>query len=220
MIAATKSQLFNKFSQIGGVFSLLAGCHNRLMAIVMTKRLTPQDVLDMVNRGELPTDDPWELVDGEIVWLTRSKFREARICAEISGILYPFAKTIGAELVDSSGGFMVGEHLQQLRSPDVSLVVKERRHLIDPDGWVAGAPDLSVEVLSQEQYGDVYARTKVQEYLAAGGKVVWLVHPIRRNVREYVAGRNEFAAYPEDAVITLDTIAPGFSATVASFFPE
>lgn len=189
------------------------------MAIV-TPLLTPQDALDMVNRGELRTDQPWELVDGEIVWLPTSKSRESRICSEIGGLIFPWAKAIGAALFDSSGGFTVGERLQQLRCPDVSLVVKERRHLINPDGWVAGAPDLAVEVLSQDEFGERYARTKVAEYLGAGGKVVWLVHPRRRNIREYLAGRSEFTTYSEDAVITLDAIAPGFSARVGSFFPE
>jgi Uma2 family endonuclease len=188
------------------------------MAIV-TPLLTPQDVLDMVNRGELRTDQPWELVDGEIVWLAASKSLESAVCAEIMLLVGPFAKSIGARLFDSSGGFAVGEHRQQLRSPDVSFVLKDRRHLINPDGWVAGAPDLAVEVLSQDEYGQAYARVKVPEYLSAGGKVVWLVHPKRRNVREYLAGRDEFKTYSEDSIITLDTIAPGFSARIGDFFP-
>jgi Uma2 family endonuclease len=189
------------------------------MAIV-TPLLTPQDVLAMVNRGELPIGQPWELVDGEIVWLAASKSLESQVCMRIGGVMLPFADSIGARLFDSSGGFTVGERRQQLHSPDVSLVVKERLHLIDPEGWVAGAPDLAVEVLSQDEYGEAYARVKVPEYLSAGGKVVWLVHPRRRNIREYLAGRGEFITYPEDGVITLDPIAPGFSARVADFFPK
>ena len=113
-----------------------------------------------------------------------------------------------------------GERRQQLRSPDVSLVVKERVHLINPEGWVAEAPDLAVEVLSQDEYGEAYARVKVPEYLTAGGKVVWLVHPKKRNIREYLVGRGEFTTYTEDSIITLDAIAPGFSAKVSAFFPS
>src|SRR5438477_12226090 len=122
------------------------------MAIV-TPLLTPQDVLDMMNRGELCKDRPWELVDGEIVWLAASRSRESRTCVRILRVLGPFADAIGAEMFDSSGGFTVGENKQQLRSPDVSLVVKERTHLINQEGWIAGAPDLAVEVLSQDEYG-------------------------------------------------------------------
>jgi Uma2 family endonuclease len=188
------------------------------MAIV-TPLLTPQDVLDMINRGELETDRPWELVDGEIVWLAASKSYESQVCVRISGVLLPFADSIGARLFDSSGGFTVGENRQQLRSPDVSLVIQERTYLINPEGWVAEAPDLAVEVLSQDEYGQAYARVKVPEYLSAGGKVVWLVHPKRRTIREYLAGRTEFTTYTAEVDITLDAIAPGFSARVGSFFP-
>ena len=77
------------------------------MAIV-TPLLTPQDVLDMVNRGELLTDRPWELVDGEIVWLAASKSLESQACVRISGVFLPFADSIAARLFDSSGGFTVG----------------------------------------------------------------------------------------------------------------
>ena len=185
----------------------------------VTPLLTPEDVLEMLNRGELCTDRPWELIDGEIVWLAASQSYESRTCMRIGGALLPYADAIGAALFDSSGGFVVGSNRRQLRSPDVSLVVKGRLHLINDRGWVAGAPDLAVEVLSQGEYGEAYARVKVPEYLSAGGKVVWLVHPRRRTIREYVAGRGEFLTYSEDAVITLDVIAPGFSAKVSSFFP-
>ncbi|HEU0168249.1 MAG TPA: Uma2 family endonuclease, partial [Chloroflexota bacterium] len=134
---------------------------------VATRLLTPRDVLDMMNRGELVTDQGFELVNGEIVWLAASHSYESRVSMRIGVVLAPFADAIGAALFDSSGGFTVGERLQQLRQPDVALVVKERSHLIDPDGWVAGAPDLAVEVLSQGEYGPTYARIKVPEYLSA-----------------------------------------------------
>jgi len=188
------------------------------MAIV-TPLLTPQDVLDMVNRGELLTDQPWELVDGEIVWLTASKGRESQICIRLIRMMGPFADAIGAMMFDSSAGFTVGEHRQQLRCPDVSLVTKERAHIINLDGWASEAPDLAVEVLSEGEYGEAYARTKVTEYLVAGAKIVWLVHPKRRTIREYLAGSAEFTTYTAEATITLDTIAPGFSTEVSSFFP-
>jgi Uma2 family endonuclease len=187
---------------------------------IATSLLSPEDVLEMLNRGELSTDQPWELVDGEILWLTASKARESQACVRIIVALNPFAGAIGATIFDSSAGFMVGESRQQLRCPDVSLVVKERAHLINPEGWVAEAPDLAVEVLSQGEYGEVYARTKVPEYLSAGGRVVWLADPRHRTIREYVAGHAEFLTYHPEDTITLDPIAPGFSARVADFFPK
>ena len=194
-------------------------CHNAAVAIA-TPLLTPQDVLEMIDRGELLADEPFELVDGEIVWLSLSKPRESETCGIIFGTLFPFARAIGARIFDPSGGFMVGERLQQLRGPDVSLVTTERAHLINLDGWVAGAPDLAVEVLSPGEYGEAYARTKVPEYLVAGAKVVWLVDPRRQTIREYLPSLPRFLTYRAEDTITLAAIAPGFSTRVGSLFPD
>jgi Uma2 family endonuclease len=187
---------------------------------IATPLLTPADVLRMLEQGELDRDWNWELVNGELVQLSRSKPRESETSMIIAGTIFPFARSIGARMLDSSGGFTVGERLQQLRGPDVSLVTKGRAHLINPNGWVAGAPDLAVEVLYQGEYGETYVRHKVPEYLAAGAKLVWLVDPRRRTIREYRPGRSEFLTYRAEDTITLDAIAPGFSVQVGTLFPE
>ncbi|MDE3074139.1 MAG: Uma2 family endonuclease [Chloroflexota bacterium] len=46
-----------------------------------------------------------------------------------------------------------------------------------------GAPDLAVEVLSEGQHGEAYAKPKVREYFEAGAQLVWLVDVNRREVR-------------------------------------
>jgi len=115
---------------------------------------------------------------------------------------------------------MVGARRQQVRSPDVSLVTRQRLHILPPGKVLATeAPDLAVEVLSPEQHGEAHARPKVAEYLAAGAKVVWLVDPDSTTVRAYEPNRDEYAIYSADTEINLDQIAPGFSAPVGSFLP-
>ncbi len=74
-------------------------------------------------------------------------------------------------------------------------------------------------MLSPEQHGEAYARPKVAEYLAAGAKVVWLVDPDAQTVRVYEPNRDDYAIHSVETEITLDQIAPGFSAPVRSFFP-
>jgi Uma2 family endonuclease len=107
-----------------------------------------------------------------------------------------------------------------VRSPDVSLVTRSRVNILPYGHALAtAAPDLAVEVLSREQYGEAYARPKVGEYLSSGAKVVWLVDPETRTVRVYEPNRDEYAVYSAEATIELEQIAPGFSALVASFFP-
>ncbi|MDE3076642.1 MAG: Uma2 family endonuclease [Chloroflexota bacterium] len=182
--------------------------------------LVPADIERMLSRGEIDPDAMFELVDGEILWLSPTNSYHARICTRIIRLLGPFADRIGADLLDGQAGFMVGARRQQLRSPDVSLVAHDRLNILRREGFAAAAPDLAVEVLSEGQRSEAYARPKVGEYLAAGASVVWLIDPDARTVRVYEPGRNEYAVHPAETDLTLDQIAPGFSVRVSTLFPS
>lgn len=172
----------------------------------------------MLDDGEIPQDREFELVDGEIIWLTFPAPYHNAVIMAILRLLLPFADAIGARAGSEGLGFRVGENL---RGPDVSLISRERLGIVrGQPHWGLEAPDLVVEVLSPEQYGEPYARQKVPEYLNAGAILVWLVNPQNRTVRVFAAGSDEVRVYSEDAEITLDQIAPGFRAPVSAFFPE
>jgi Uma2 family endonuclease len=181
--------------------------------------LTPADIEQMMERGQLSADDMFELVNGAIVWLAPAFSSHGIICVLLIQHLSPFAKEIGGLLMEGQTGFKVGEHLQQLRSPDVALISKERLHIIPKHGFVNGAPDLAIEVLSEGQHGEGYARPKIAEYFAAECKVVWFVDEDTRTLREYLPHEPEYRVYSGDAEITLDHIAPGFRCRVSEFFP-
>jgi len=187
---------------------------------VVKPLLTVDDIERMIRNGEIDPDREFELVNGEIVWMAPAHYPQTTICALITIELGPFAKRIGALLFDSSGGFRVGDRNHQLRAPDVSLVVKERRHIARAGSFQSEAPDLAVEVLSDDQMGRVYQRTKTGEYFAAGAKVIWFVDYRTHSVMVYEAGKSEFTVYSESDYITLDQIAPGFSCRVSEFFPD
>jgi len=190
------------------------------MAIEVQRVLTRADVEQMVRTGELRQDDFWEFVNGEIVRLAPAFDPQGPICALIIAEIVPFARQIHGRVGDGQTGFWVGEHFQQLRAPDVSLVTKERLHIVQQQGFNTAAPDLAVEVLSGSEFGRAYSVTKLNEYFAAGSKVVWFVDSRDRSVREHFPNETEFRVYRGDAAITLDAIAPGFSCPVSRFFPE
>lgn len=188
--------------------------------IEVKQLLTPADVERMLRDGELDWDDMFELVNGEIVPVAPVNVPHSQVCIRIILALGPFARGIGAQLLDSSVGVMVGDNLQQLRGPDVSLVSRERMSILRGDGFARGAPDLAVEVLSGGQHGEAYARPKLAEYFAAGAKVVWFADLRTQTVREYLPGHREYRLYSGDAPITLDAIATGASFPVSSFFVD
>src|SRR5690348_4220155 len=123
------------------------------MAVEVKQLLTPEDIERMVRCGELSQDDFWEFVNGEIVWLAPAAHPQGVICAYIGAKIVPFAREIGGLAFDGQAGFWVGDHYQQLRAPDVSLLTRERRHIVANGRFSAEAPDLAVEVLSDDQFG-------------------------------------------------------------------
>jgi len=82
-------------------------------------------------------------------------------------------------------------YLENLRSavqPDVLYVSNENRHILKEDGYIHGAPDLIVEVLSSD-----INRDKVQKkilYEKAGVKEYFIVNPNNNKVLAY-ASNNE-----------------------------
>jgi Uma2 family endonuclease len=188
--------------------------------VVVQPLLTPNDLERMARAGELDREAQFELVNGEIIWLTFASLYHNRVSLAIALLLAPFAERVGAILFPDGAGFRTGPNHMNVRGPDAALVSRERRHIVPRDAmWGAEAPDLCVEVLSPEQHGEAYAHSKVAEYFEAGARVVWLVNHEVRTVRAYEAGRRDFTTYSGDGEITLDAIAPGFRSPVSAFFP-
>jgi Uma2 family endonuclease len=107
---------------------------------------------------------------------------------------------------------------ENFRKADVSLVLKERLPELPSDRDLELAPDLAVEVISPNNtHGEI--TRKVQQYLRAGTRIVWVVEPADRLVRSYRPN----APYPTvllgDDLIDGGDVLPGFSRKVSEFFP-
>ncbi|MBN1285450.1 MAG: Uma2 family endonuclease [Anaerolineae bacterium] len=77
--------------------------------------------------------------------------------------------------------------IKKMRAPDKSFVAAENLPDELPEGYFYQAPDLAVEVVSPtEGMGDVMS--KVNDYLRAGTKAVWVVIPKTRQVMVYTPG--------------------------------
>jgi Uma2 family endonuclease len=104
-----------------------------------------------------------------------------------------------------------------VRAPDISFLSKGR---IPPEGIRRGflriAPDLAVEVLSPDD--TVFEiEEKIEDYFAAGSRLVWVVNPRTRTVTVY---RPEAVPYVLSAHEALqgDDVLRGFSCRVAEIF--
>jgi Uma2 family endonuclease len=64
--------------------------------------------------------------------------------------------------------------------PDVAFITKERLHIVEP-GFVDGAPDIAVEIVSPDSVDRDY-NLKRNVYEAAGVKEYWIIDPDEQKV--------------------------------------
>lgn len=114
-------------------------------------------------------------------------------------------------------GFIISRNPDTVLAPDAAFVRSGRLPGgKSPKTFIPLAPDLAVEVLSP---GDSVAKAKrkIDQYLAAGTQIVWLVRPARGTVTVYEKNQK-----PRDVgigeTLTAGDVIPGFCVAVAEIF--
>ena len=166
-----------------------------------------------------PVDGRLELVHGEVVKLTFSTPIHNWVCLRVARILADFVEPRGLGLVlPADTGFVLSREEPILRGRDVAFLSAERAARIDLRRNIEGAPDLAVEVISPS---DTISgmREKVEQYLAAGGRAVWVLDPDATEVKVYEPGQRPRILIAEDT-IECPNLLPGFAMRVSELFPS
>lgn len=182
--------------------------------------MTVKHLLTLEEFWELPEppDMQQELVRGEVVEVPPPGAVHNWIVGTIYRLLWVFAheRRLGAVFGDNMG-YVLSREPATVRVPDVSFVARER---IPAAGLPAGAwlipPDLAVEVVSPtDRLREI--EDKVQDYLAAGVRLIWVVRPEARTV---VVHTVDNAPDERAAADTLDgaDVLPGFGVPIAELF--
>ena len=153
-----------------------------------------------------------ELVRGELRKMSPAGARHSRIAVRIAARLLAYVEQhrLGA-VYGADGGFILSRNPDTVRAPDVSFVRAER--VLDTAGFMPGAPDLAVEVISpSDLYSEVDAKTL--EYLRAGTRAVVIVEPEKRTVRVHRASGSVLV---ED-VLSVDEVVPGWTLPLSELF--
>lgn len=167
----------------------------------------------------LPDDDLYrdELVRGELVREPRPAQEHASIAARLTSILYSFVDHHGLGVVFGEAGYVLAEDPPTVRGPDISFVSTGR---IPPQGFGRGfwrmAPDLAVEIVSPGNSA-AEIQEKVLEYLDAGSRLVWVVHPRTRTVVVHHS-RSEIRVLGEGEELEGGAVMPGFRVGVGEVF--
>jgi Uma2 family endonuclease len=145
----------------------------------------------------------WELVDGQVVVVSPAGALHGIIVARVARVLGGFVEEhrLG-EVLAGDPGFILQRDPDTVRGPDVAFVSATRLPGRPPAAFMAGAPDLAVEVLSpSDSWKAVDA--KAAEFLAAGARAVWAIDPGAETAKVYtgtgarVLARDEALACPE-----------------------
>ena len=118
------------------------------------------------------------------------------------------------KILAAETGFLLSSQPDTVRAADVAFI-RAGRLPISP-GYIAGAPDLAVEVLSPDDRPG-YVREKVAEWLEAGARAVWVVDPRARTIAVHLRGR-KVRVLDESEALRGGEVLPGFVLAVREIF--
>jgi Uma2 family endonuclease len=158
-----------------------------------------------------------ELVRGVLVREPRPSHRHGVLQVELAFRLRSWAERRGA-WISVESGFVLGGDPPTLRGPDVAVVLDPEQAERDEHGWLSGAPDVAVEVLSPSETSTAVHR-KTMDYLEAGARLVWLVDAEARTVMIH---RPDGSAnlLREGETLSGEDVLAGFSLALRDLFRE
>ena len=191
-----------------------------MSTMVATKRrvtrkteVTPEELLAMPEGGH------YELIDGELKE-RRVSLLSNLVVAEITAILRNHCRSqyLGWILAAERGYQCFPWKPGRVRRSDVSFIRADRMSKERlSEGFCSIAPDVAVEVVSPNDR--IWKlNQKVDDYLRAGVKLVWVVHPDIHAVQVFRADGSGSWLRASDELSGEDVI-PGFRWRVEAFFP-
>ncbi len=175
--------------------------------------MATKTLLSLADYAALPEDGKrYELVKGELVELTFPNWKHSSIQAFLFGKLSAYLDRDPVGKVGNDFGFILGRDPDTLRGPDLYFVTTERASHVAPDSWMEGAPNLAVEIMSPSN-SRVEIDAKVEQYLAAGADLVWVVDPEQRTI-ETIGSSGKRTILTDEDELTSRVLLPDFSVSV------
>lgn len=181
--------------------------------IVAEKFSTPEDLLAM------PDGKAYELVNGKLV--------ERKMGAESSRIVQIINARVEIHADNNRLGLswgadcsyrIFGKDAATVRRPDGSFIAKGRLpNDLPPQGHIEIFPDLVIEVVSPHDLA-AEVDNKVEEYLQAGVRLIWVVYPESKHVLVYRAGSTVQRLGIEEELSGEDVL-PEFRLAISKIFP-
>ena len=178
-----------------------------------TRLMTAEDLFDLPDdgfryeliRGELKKMSPAGQSHGEYAW----------------SVAFPLGGHVETnrlgKMYIAETGFVLATDPDHVRAPDAAFISNERlREIGESEGFVQGAPDIAVEVISpSDRYTEV--EEKVDDWLNAGCRAVIVVNPRRRTVKVHLSP-TDVVILTESDTLEIDDVVPGWRMPVKDIF--
>jgi len=164
-----------------------------------------------------PEHDRYELVRGTLRVCEPPGGVHGRLATRVASLLHAYVErhNLGTVLVEA--GFVLRQRPDTVRGPDISFVGRARMTPEQvPEEFIAGTPDLAIEILSPDDRGPGIEE-KLADYFEAGARLVWVVDPRRRVITVHHPDRSSIHRTSRDMLDGEDVV-PGFHCSVAEVF--
>jgi Uma2 family endonuclease len=182
------------------------------------KRLTISDVA-MLPRTLPSGDVNYELDDGRLIVIPPPGDIHGAIQANVVTQFKIQGEFRGLGRARSEVGLILRRRPDRLVGPDAVFITAALLPLRrSTEGYLETIPELVVEVRSPNDSGPA-VQSKVNDYLSAGVRVVWLVDPASQTVAAHRSNQVVQVFAAADTLVVPDVI-PGFQYLVADLFKE
>jgi Uma2 family endonuclease len=170
---------------------------------------------EQLERVEIPGKST-ELVRGRLIMREPRGCYHGHVAAKLLFVLgqHVYARNLGW-LFSQDTGFKIMSDPDTVRAPDVAFTSRKRQPELQRRGYGALAPDLVAEILSpDDRPGEVLST--VGDWLAAGVRLVFVIDPVRREVRVHRADGSH-SVVTDGARLDGEDVLPGFSCGLGDF---
>lgn len=183
------------------------------LAAKQSMTLTADDFYAMGDAGS-----GYELVDGKLE-VNPMSAKSSRVGGLLSTRLQNYCDRVPGWVFPQETGYRCfADDPNRVRKPDASFIARDRMTVEDyeADGFIRIVPDLVIEVVSPKDIA-FKVEGKIDQWLDAGVKVVWVVYPKQRRVREHRPD-GTVHQFLESDVLSEPTLLPGFTCPIADLF--
>lgn len=182
----------------------------------MTAPKTQFTIADLLR---LPGDGcRYELLGGELVGLPLNGFEHGEVLGELGTEikLYLRSHDVGRAAMGDTG-IILRRDPDRVRAPDLCFFSHERLPAgVRVPSYTDVIPDLVAEVVSPSDTAAA-VQQKVEEWLRAGVRLVWVLYPATRTVYAY-RSVTDVRVYTVEDMLDGGEVLPGFACAVAGLF--